>query len=327
MAPHSVQPCTNNPALPLENTFLQRPTCGPYWPMTTRKTRSATAAASVDQPEAAAAPPTSPPAPPAQPSALIIEEDSCAPPQPYDPADYRWVPVRRRARYDGWTEEKQRRFIEALADTGQVGLAATAVGMSREAAYKMRRQPHAAAFAKAWDAARAQAGAFIEDVAFERALAGIEHPVFDEFGQVVATRRVYNDRLLMFLLRSLKPERYARHALVSLAATIPDRPAEAELAQRLTALEPELPAPPEELFGAETLAGEFEIADIADGQLPGFLSEQRPDLPPELAEYARVKAAYVKWEAKEQLSTEEYRDVCVAIDPTQRNERRRIRHR
>ena len=42
----------------------------------------------------------------------------------YDPAEYRWVPVRRRPRYDGWTEEKQRRFIEVLADSGLVGLAA-----------------------------------------------------------------------------------------------------------------------------------------------------------------------------------------------------------
>ncbi len=33
----------------------------------------------------------------------------------YDPAEYRWVPVRRRPRYDGWTEEKQRRFIEEIA--------------------------------------------------------------------------------------------------------------------------------------------------------------------------------------------------------------------
>lgn len=49
----------------------------------------------------------------------------------YDPADYRWVPVKRRSRFDGWTEEKQRRFIEGLADTRLVSHAAKAVGMSR----------------------------------------------------------------------------------------------------------------------------------------------------------------------------------------------------
>ena len=143
------------------------------------------------------------------------EDDGVAPPEAYDPADYRWVPVRRRARLDGWTEEKQRRFIETLADTGQVGLAAKAVGMSRESAYKLRRAPHAAAFARAWDAARHHAGSLLEDVAFERAIEGVEHNVFDEHGEVICTRRVHNDRLLMFLLRHLKPERYAADALVA----------------------------------------------------------------------------------------------------------------
>jgi hypothetical protein len=49
--------------------------------------------------------------------------DGAPPPEGYDPADYRWVPVRRRPRTDGWTEEKQRRFIEVLADTGLVSAA------------------------------------------------------------------------------------------------------------------------------------------------------------------------------------------------------------
>ena len=267
-------------------------------------------------------PPVTPPAP-----LPVIKDDPCAPPEPYDPADYRWVPVRRKPRYDGWTEEKQRRFIEVLADTGQVRLAAKAVGMSRENAYKLRRAAHGAAFARAWDAAREQAGSFIEDVAFERALEGIEQPVFDEFGQVVATRRVFNDRLLMFLLRSLKPERYARHALASLAATIPDRPAEAVLGERLAALEPALPAPPEQLLGAEALADELEIAQIADGSLPQYLAEQRAELPPEMAQYARGKAACDKFDAGGKLSDEEFVEYCHHIDPSQRTERRRIRYR
>ena len=119
------------------------------------------------------------------------------PPAGYDPADYRWVPVRRRPRYDGWTEEKQRRFIEVLADTGLVSAAAKAVGMSREGANRLRRSPHGAAFARAWDSARHHSGGVIEDVAFERALEGVEHNVYDEWGEVVATKRVYNDRLLI----------------------------------------------------------------------------------------------------------------------------------
>ncbi len=218
----------------------------------------------------------------ALPAALPMpDDDPCAaPPEVYHIADFRWVPVRRKPRYDGWTEEKQRRFIEALADTGQVSLAAKAVGMTRQNAYALRRAPHAAAFARAWDAARAQAGAFIEDVAFERALEGVEHNVYNEDGEVVCTKRVYNDRLLMFLLRSLKPERYARHALTTLQAAEPkgetiDGDPCAVLAESLAALEPPLPGPVATLLDPATLDAELEIADIADGTLPDFLSEQR----------------------------------------------------
>ena len=112
-------------------------------------------------------------------AAADFTEEDAPPPETYDPADYRWVPVRRRPRTDGWTEETQRRFIEVLADTGLVGSAATAVGMSRETAYRLRRSAHGAAFARAWDAARHHAGSFLEDVAFERAIEGVEHNVFN----------------------------------------------------------------------------------------------------------------------------------------------------
>jgi hypothetical protein len=80
---------------------------------------------------------------PTEPHSLATSDDTngAPPPNGYDPADYRWVPVRRVPRTDGWTEEKMRRYIETLADTGQVSLAAKAVGMSRESAYKLRRSP------------------------------------------------------------------------------------------------------------------------------------------------------------------------------------------
>ena len=40
-----------------------------------------------------------------------------------------------------------------LADTGLVSLAAKEVGMTRMSAYRLRRAPYAAAFARAWDVA------------------------------------------------------------------------------------------------------------------------------------------------------------------------------
>lgn len=62
-----------------------------------------------------------------------------------------FMPVPARARRDGWTPERQRVFIAALARTGCVGRAAAAAGMSRESAYRLRRREGAARFAAAWD--------------------------------------------------------------------------------------------------------------------------------------------------------------------------------
>jgi hypothetical protein len=247
------------------------------------------------------------------------------PPEDYNPDEYRWVPVRRVPRRDGWTEEKQRRFIETLADTGQVSLAVKAVGLSRESAYKLRRQPYATAFARAWDAARHHAGSLLEDVAFERAVDGEERPVFNEYGEVIATKRVVNDRLLMFLLRHLKPERYAADALARPAPP----PVPVEIALR--AMEPQLPAPPEQLLTPDDFETELDIANICDGALPSNLHEQRPAKTAEQRkreEWARQEERGRATLDKEgPLTAQEFAAQCRYLDPAGRGEPPRKRYR
>jgi hypothetical protein len=120
-----------------------------------------------------------------------------------------FTPVpRQRERYDGWTPERQRGFIEALADTGSVRAAAHAVNMTPEGAYLLRRHPEAGGFRKAWEAALKCGVQRLEDVAMERALYGVEVPVY-HFGAVVGTRREFNDRLLMFMLRNRAAKRFS----------------------------------------------------------------------------------------------------------------------
>jgi hypothetical protein len=63
-----------------------------------------------------------------------------------------FLPVPSRARADGWTPDRQARFIGILAETGSVAEAARRVGMSRMAAYRLRRREGAESFAHAWDA-------------------------------------------------------------------------------------------------------------------------------------------------------------------------------
>ena len=117
-----------------------------------------------------------------------------------------FTPVPRKcARHDGWTPERQRAFIEALADTGSVETACRTVNMSSEGAYALRRHPGAGELRAAWDAALACGWQRLKDEAFERALNGQLVPVFVA-GKLMGYRRKKNDRLLMFILRHYGPE-------------------------------------------------------------------------------------------------------------------------
>jgi hypothetical protein len=60
-------------------------------------------------------------------------------------------PRRRRARRDGWTPERQLRFLQVLAKTRSVSKADAHVRMSREGAYRLRSRLGCELFALAWD--------------------------------------------------------------------------------------------------------------------------------------------------------------------------------
>lgn len=129
-----------------------------------------------------------------------------------------FTPVpRQTTRHDGWTPERQSGFIAALADTGSVRHAAHAVNMTPEGAYLLRRHPEGGSFRKAWTAALALGVQRLEDVAMERALNGVEVPVYS-YGKLVGTRRVTNDALLMFLLRNRAPHRFSADSVNTLDA-------------------------------------------------------------------------------------------------------------
>ena len=101
------------------------------------------------------------------------------------------VPAVRR---DGWTEARQARFLEHLAQRGSVRAACAAVGMSREAAYQLRRRDPLVA--RAWAAALELAREVgVQELAC-RAIDGIEEDVWFR-GEVVGTRRRYDSRLLL----------------------------------------------------------------------------------------------------------------------------------
>lgn len=223
------------------------------------------------------------PAPALDPSNLTVpSETPYLDANGYDPADYQWVPVRRKSRADGWSDSKQRDFIEALADSGSVAEAARAVGMSASSAYRLRRSPGGEAFARAWDAAVAQAVGMLVDVAFDRAINGTVEPVLDAEGRRIGSRHRPGDRMLMFLLAAHYPDRYGKQQRRR-------RPRRGEapapsVAEALDALTPVPPPAPEKLMAPADLDVAIEVADLGDGRLPGWLD---PDRRPEPAPVAR----------------------------------------
>lgn len=65
----------------------------------------------------------------------------------------RFAPAPVRTRRDGWTPERQRRFVLNLARGMGVAEAVQRVGCSRQTVYALRDKPGAESFAAAWDAA------------------------------------------------------------------------------------------------------------------------------------------------------------------------------
>jgi hypothetical protein len=79
--------------------------------------------------------------------AVLVPVDSCAagdnPAVPFTPQPSR--------KTGGWSAERQRTFIETLAETGSVHVAAKSAGLSARSAYAVRVRSRP--FAAAWDAA------------------------------------------------------------------------------------------------------------------------------------------------------------------------------
>ncbi len=117
-------------------------------------------------------------------------------------ADYTPVPLR--ARRNGWTAERQRIFLAALAETGCVSQACLEAGITARSAHRLRAHPEGAAFARAWDLALRAATGKLVTIAFERALRGGHRELWRD-GKLVAEARQPSDKLLMYLLGSLAP--------------------------------------------------------------------------------------------------------------------------
>lgn len=112
------------------------------------------------------------------------------------------------AKSDKRTTEKAR-FLQELRNRGSVYHAAHAAGVGRSTVYEWREADEA--FAAKWDEAVEDSTDELERSLYERAVYGVEEPVFHkgfECGRV----RKYSDTAAIFLLKGRRPETYRERA-------------------------------------------------------------------------------------------------------------------
>ena len=129
-------------------------------------------------------------------------------------------------------QQKKAAFLEAYAQIGTVVHAAQHVGLVRRTHYKwLAKDPD---YAKQFAEADEEAVQHLEREARRRAIVGVEEPVFYK-GQVCGTVRKYSDILLIFLLKSKRPDTYRDHQAVDV--TLDLKPIEARRQKLAAALE------------------------------------------------------------------------------------------
>ena len=104
-----------------------------------------------------------------------------------------------------WTPALQRQFLEHVADTGSVRIAADRVGMSSSAAYQLKQRPEGTAFRLGWGAAVLIARARLADELLDRAIYGHEETstVYREDDRSLVKRRRLDARLGLAMLARL----------------------------------------------------------------------------------------------------------------------------
>ncbi len=109
-----------------------------------------------------------------------------------------------------FTAKRQKRFLEALANTGNISQAVALSGTNRSVVYAAKKRDES--FAAAWDEALEVATDALEQEARRRAVLGVDEPIVshgrlivDDHGNAVTVKR-YSDQLLIALLKAHSPK-------------------------------------------------------------------------------------------------------------------------
>ncbi len=166
-------------------------------------------------------------------------------------------------RYDGWTPEKQKRFLTALSRGHNVTKACAIVGMSRQTAYALRDSARGAAFALGWKAAQLRSRDCLADELIDRAFNGVRESITSDDGRIT-TRHRHDNQLAWKMLNRLDRRADAACTDADAAAV---RLAAADFEQYLDLVERSAAPARAGLFlaariGAAGVAGEDDLAPI-----------------------------------------------------------------
>ena len=103
---------------------------------------------------------------------------------------------------NGWTIQRQRAFLEMLAQCGYVDRAAGLVGMTRQSAYYFRQSAAGRAFDLAWDAALLLARQRMIDQTYELAFEGSVEQIYRD-GKLVQEKRKRDPKMLLATIERL----------------------------------------------------------------------------------------------------------------------------
>ena len=145
----------------------------------------------------------------------VVEDVADIVPAP-QPPQFDIAPTRKQ--HAGWTAERQRKFIEHLSLTGNVGEACAVVGVASSSAYRLRNKAGAESFARAWDAALRLCPTRLAAIGLDRALNGRVERHYRN-GELVMERRIPSDYLLTWFLSRLDPAQFGSPSAKALAAT------------------------------------------------------------------------------------------------------------
>ncbi len=120
-----------------------------------------------------------------------------------------------RNRGDGFTPVKRRKFLKVLAKTGCVSDGARVAGISTVTVDRWRRRD--AVFSQACEAALQIASSHIETLAWERAVTGIEEPIWN-YGKQVGTRIKRSDSVFRLLLQASNRKKFGRQGAAGVKA-------------------------------------------------------------------------------------------------------------